>query len=83
VIPRGRNRLAAAQIWFANGQRHRDYLIFHQTPHFAGKEVRPGRWWARSMPATVAPGALDLRKPEQARKLEAALVGLDLEALRK
>jgi DNA invertase Pin-like site-specific DNA recombinase len=78
VIPRGRVRLAAAQIWFAGGKRCRDYLIAH-TPAMANAKARtPGGWWARSLAGVPGAGDLDLRKPAHAKRLEAALAKVAL-----
>jgi DNA invertase Pin-like site-specific DNA recombinase len=75
VVPRGRDRLCAVQIWFADGKRHRDYLILHRPPK-ANKAARvEGGWWARSLASTVKAGDLDLRKRDHAKRLEKALAG--------
>lgn len=39
--------------------------------------TRPSHWWARSLASATDTGKLDLRKPEHARKLEAALAVID------
>jgi DNA invertase Pin-like site-specific DNA recombinase len=88
VVPRGRDRLAAVQVWFAEGNRRRDYIILHR-PGSGGRlssdspqrrqPAKPAQWWARSL-AELAPGDLDLRKIKDARQLEAALAGADLSA---
>jgi DNA invertase Pin-like site-specific DNA recombinase len=79
VVPRGIDRLAAVQVWFAGGERHRDYLIFHRPAKSNGKKRVEGAWWARSL-ADAAPGGLDLRKRDHARRLEKALAAVDLQA---
>jgi DNA invertase Pin-like site-specific DNA recombinase len=79
AVPRGLDRLAAVQIWFAGGE-HRDYLIVHRPPLRTPQFRRPGGWWARSLADAAALGDLDLRKPTDAKKLEAALAALDLGA---
>jgi hypothetical protein len=82
VVPRGRDRLAAVQIWFAGGAKHRDYLILHRPPK-ANKSARTdGGWWCVSL-ADVAGqlGPRDLRQRADALKLEALLAGVGLEAL--
>jgi DNA invertase Pin-like site-specific DNA recombinase len=82
VVPRGRDRLAALQIWFAGGKRHRDYIVLHKVPR-ANRSARvEGGWWARSLPPELAGGqALDLRKPAHAQALEKRLQNLDLAEL--
>jgi DNA invertase Pin-like site-specific DNA recombinase len=79
-VARGRDRVCAVQIWFADGKRHRDYLIFHRPARSGGRAggSTPGCSWARSL-ADVAPGGLDLRKRDHARRLEKALAALPLE----
>jgi DNA invertase Pin-like site-specific DNA recombinase len=66
IVPRGRNRVCVLQIWFAGGNRHRDYIIWHN-PRDAG-DVRPF-----SFADVAKPGELDLRKRAHARRLEKAL----------
>jgi DNA invertase Pin-like site-specific DNA recombinase len=82
VVPRGRDRLAAVRVQFADHGRapHRDYLILHRPPTKNARGGKPGSWWARSLADVVALGPLDLRNPEHARKLEAALAARNLDA---
>jgi hypothetical protein len=78
VVPKGRDRLCAVQIWFQGGERHRDYLIWHR-PARANKSARTEcQWWARSLTDVVNPGALDLRRRDHAKRLEAALASVNL-----
>jgi DNA invertase Pin-like site-specific DNA recombinase len=72
VMPRGRDRLAAVQIWFAGGECHRDYLIFHRPPKANQSARAPGCTSVRSLADVVKLGPLDLRKREDARRLAAA-----------
>jgi DNA invertase Pin-like site-specific DNA recombinase len=76
VVRCGRVRLCAVQVWFADGESHRDYLIYH-LPKANGQARQEGRWWARSLAEVAAPGDLDLRRRADARKLEAVLAALD------
>src|SRR5262249_45729217 len=46
VVPRGNDRLCAAQIWFAGGERCRSYIIYHSPPN--RMKGTQWRWWARS-----------------------------------
>jgi DNA invertase Pin-like site-specific DNA recombinase len=71
VVPRGLTRLVAVQVYF-DGDGHRDYLIYYQPPHYSFAGHREGRWWARSLKEELATG-LDLRDPDHAAQLEAAL----------
>jgi DNA invertase Pin-like site-specific DNA recombinase len=80
-IGRGRDRLCAVQVWFAGGERHRDYLIYHRPPLANAWGRWPGRWWARSLASVVRPGELDLRDQGHARQLEELLSAIDLDAL--
>jgi DNA invertase Pin-like site-specific DNA recombinase len=77
VVPRGHDRLAAVQVFFAEGGRRRDYLILHRPPKANNWGRQDGGWWARSL-ASVAPANLDLRRSKDARSLEAALSKVDL-----
>jgi DNA invertase Pin-like site-specific DNA recombinase len=80
TVPRGRDRLIALQLWFASGKRRRDYLIVHRPggPGFAARQE--ATWECRSLSTVPKAGDLDLRKPEDAAKLEAGLSSLDLSA---
>ena len=71
--------LAAVQIWFAGGERRRDYLILHRPPKANAKSRTPGCVRGESKAQLAA--KLDLRKPTDARKLERMLAGVDLETL--
>jgi DNA invertase Pin-like site-specific DNA recombinase len=83
VIPRGIERLCAAQIHFAGGKR-REYLIYHRPArgNAAARAERHG--WVGAL-AKVAPaaGALDFGKLTKSQRtaLEALLSGLDLGGL--
>jgi DNA invertase Pin-like site-specific DNA recombinase len=77
VVPRGRDRLCAVQIWFAGGERRRDYLIFHRPARANQHGHAEGRWWARSFADVASPGDYDLRRREDARQLEQHLTALD------
>jgi DNA invertase Pin-like site-specific DNA recombinase len=77
-VPRDGNRLCACQVWFAGGERHRDYIILSQPPKANGRGWRQeGRWWARSLADTVTADDLDLRQPKDVQALEAKLQQLD------
>jgi DNA invertase Pin-like site-specific DNA recombinase len=72
IVSRGRDRLAAVQVYFAGGGRHRDYLIWHRPTTANGSARKEGRWWVRSFADAGLP-ALDLRRRDHARELEADL----------
>ena len=77
VVPQGRDRLAAVQMWFAGGEKHRDYLIFHRPPKANAASRTAGGWWARSMEDIVKPGSFDLRNRDHAAQLEVALLAVE------
>jgi DNA invertase Pin-like site-specific DNA recombinase len=81
VVPRGRDRLCAAQVWFAGSDRRRDYLILDRPARSNQTVRRKAEWWAWSLADVVNPGDLDLRNRADAAKLEAALLALDPEEL--
>src|SRR5207302_715025 len=81
VVPRGQTRLFAVQVWFAEGKRHRDYLILHQAAKANGRTRTEAYWRACSLSEVIQPGALDLRKREDAARLETGLLALDLTTL--
>jgi DNA invertase Pin-like site-specific DNA recombinase len=79
VVPRGRNRLCAAQVWFTGGKEHRDYLILHQSARGNGKGREEGHWHARSLPPAAAKGvSLDLRRRAEAEQLATTLATIAL-----
>jgi hypothetical protein len=79
VVPSGRDRVAAVQVWFAGGAhgvRHRDYVIYHRAALAAGdghKVRRPSSWEVRTFASTGVDGA-DLRDPKATVELERLLV---------
>jgi DNA invertase Pin-like site-specific DNA recombinase len=77
LLGRGKLRVAAVQFWFTGGA-HRDYLIVHQAATGGSVGVRSARWWVRSLKQASASANFDLRKPEDARELEAELAAADL-----
>jgi DNA invertase Pin-like site-specific DNA recombinase len=81
VVPRGHDRLCAVQIWFAGGERHRDYLIFHRPARGSRSSRIEGGWQAWSLADVADPGDLDLRKKKDAQALGRLLAALDLDEL--
>jgi DNA invertase Pin-like site-specific DNA recombinase len=79
VMPRGRVRLCAAQVYFHDGGR-RDYLLLHRSPAGNQHKSTPGSSWARSL-ADVVPDQVDLRVKKDGRAVEAVLLGLDLSGI--
>jgi hypothetical protein len=77
-VGRGRQRLAAVQIWFTGGAR-RDYLILHRPAQGGALAPRPADWWVRSLASVPQAGDLDLRKRGDARELERVLEAVDLD----
>ncbi len=78
IVPRGIARLVAVQVWFAGGTAHRDYLILYRPPHYSRTHgVLKGGKWAKDFAAAAG---LDLRKREDAVKVEGLLQRLDLKA---
>jgi hypothetical protein len=78
---RGGDRLAVAQVWFAGGGRHRDYIVLHRPVRNNGTVRQEGGWWARSLAEVAAPGDLDLHDRGQAEGLARDLEKIDLAAL--
>jgi DNA invertase Pin-like site-specific DNA recombinase len=77
IVPKGRDRLCVAQVWFAGGARRRDYVIHNRPPKSNGSAHVPGSWEARSLTDVVALGPLDLRKPADVAELEKAMLAVD------
>jgi DNA invertase Pin-like site-specific DNA recombinase len=83
VVKRGRDRLAAVQVWFKKDGNvrkvtNRDYLIFHRCPRANALCRVEGEWWVRDFAITAMPGDLDLRRRADAAKLEKALTAVPL-----
>jgi hypothetical protein len=82
VVPHGRDRLCAAQVWFADNLRQRSYLIFSKAGWSNGRERREGQWWARSFAdAGLGASDLDFRDRGHAQRLADALTAADLSFL--
>jgi DNA invertase Pin-like site-specific DNA recombinase len=79
--PRWRDRLCAVQVWFAGGERHRDYLIYYRPAGANGAGYMPAVWRASSLAKLAAPDDLDLRRREDAEALARLLESLALEKL--
>jgi hypothetical protein len=77
VVPRGKDRLAAVQVWFTGGEHCRDYLIYSKSAGCG----RQGSWLACSLADAAQLGPCDLRNRADAHKLEALLATVGLEAL--
>lgn len=77
VVARKKKRVAAVQIWFADGKRHRDYLIVSVPAKSNGITRTEASDYVRSLPSTKK--TFDLRKPEHAAALEKLLERIDLD----
>jgi hypothetical protein len=71
VVPRGRDRLAAVQIWFDAGHC-RTYLVLHRPPKSNGRSTQDGRWAAVSW---AVGRETDLRDAEELPLVEQVLQG--------
>jgi DNA invertase Pin-like site-specific DNA recombinase len=83
IVPRGRDRLCAVQIYFQGSHQgeHRDFLIFHRAPWGNARARRAGQCKVASLASACRPGELDLRKSDHATRLEKTLAALDLQKL--
>jgi hypothetical protein len=79
IVPRGRDRLCAVQIWFAARKQHRDYLILNRLPTANGASRTAGQWRVRSLPIAIKSRKLDFRKPAHVQWLEPEMAALDLD----
>jgi hypothetical protein len=81
VVPRGKDRFAAVQIWFDGGRKHRDYLIFYQPPNGYSRKCPDGDWWVKSLAEALGDGevGLDLRRRDHADKLRIVLESAPLD----
>jgi hypothetical protein len=82
VVPRNRVRLAAVQIWFAGGKKHRDYLIYYLPPRGNQYSHKEGGSWCCSLAEAGVSEVADLRQRSEAREVESALAGVDVETLK-
>lgn len=73
-------RIAAVQVWFAGGE-HRDYLIVHRNGFRTAAASRQSETHVRSLALPGLPGEMDLRNPDHARELEAALSTVDIDGI--
>jgi DNA invertase Pin-like site-specific DNA recombinase len=78
IVPRGMTRLCCVQFFFSGGGR-RDYLIVHRPARAGFGERKKASWSARSFTSPAGDGALDLRDPDHAQRLEKVLSTLPLE----
>ncbi|HEY7327954.1 MAG TPA: recombinase family protein [Gemmataceae bacterium] len=83
VVPRGRDRLAAVQLWFSGGEKHREYLILHQPPIANASARTDGVRVSGSLDIIAEPFDLDLHRRDHAAKLETILMKLDTNSLKK
>jgi hypothetical protein len=77
VKAKGKYRMAAVQIWFAGGKRHRDYLIVHRPARGNASGKYPAGRCALSFAGVALADDLDLRDPADARRLEKVLLEMD------
>ncbi|MCI0460132.1 MAG: recombinase family protein [Gemmataceae bacterium] len=81
-VARGRDRVCAVQLWFADGERQRGYMIVHRPPKSDGRGgATNGAWRVGALASVADSDTLDLRKLASARKLEARLAAVDVETL--
>jgi DNA invertase Pin-like site-specific DNA recombinase len=78
IVPRGRRRLLAAQVFFADGRGQRSYLVSYKAGWGSGHAKGEAEWEAAALDPEFGTD-LDLRKADHARRLEAALLAADLE----
>jgi DNA invertase Pin-like site-specific DNA recombinase len=82
IVPRGRVRLAGVQVFFKGGNLCRSYLIIHHAPWGGPNgEQREAHCQCGSLADVAKLGPRDLRKPDDAQKLETMLAGVNVETL--
>jgi DNA invertase Pin-like site-specific DNA recombinase len=81
VVPRGRDRVAALQVFFRESGLCRDYLMWFSPGRSYGESRVEPVCKVGSLAEAVGKGDLDLRDRSHALALEAELLALDLEAL--
>ncbi|HEY7157293.1 MAG TPA: recombinase family protein [Gemmataceae bacterium] len=78
IVRRGVDRLAWVQVWFAGGDRRRDFLIYYRPARGNVTKKTPACVKVESKMLTAP---IDLRTPADARKLESYLAAEDVETL--
>jgi hypothetical protein len=78
VVPRGRDRLCLAQIWFNDRMRNRAYVMFHQTTKANGAARTEGEWAVRSWLEVTGEHDPDLRRKKDVMQAEKILTSLDM-----
>jgi DNA invertase Pin-like site-specific DNA recombinase len=73
VVSHGKRRQCAAQIWFTDCKKHRDYLITHDPAQANQTTKTAGQWYVTSFAEAGLPEHLDLRDPVQTQQLEQEL----------
>jgi DNA invertase Pin-like site-specific DNA recombinase len=74
----GKDRICAVQVFFAEGDSRRDYLIFNAPPRSDGRgKSKGGASWVRSLATVVRDDDFDLRCPADARELAGVLARVD------
>ena len=81
VVARGRDRLAAVQVWFAGGKKSRGYFIRHRPVRSNALVRKDDELLVGSLAKVMKPGGLDLRNPTDAAALAAQLEAIDLKEL--
>lgn len=72
-VARGRSRVAAVQVWFKDGARHRDFCIRYTSGRGNAQTQTAASWEALSAAWSTAPGDIDLRNPADAAAVENVL----------
>jgi hypothetical protein len=83
VVPRGKTRWCAVQVFFNDNQRCRSYLIYYRAAVATPQARKESMWWVRSFAQADIKGDLDLRNREHVQRLERQLNALPLEAVRE
>lgn len=79
VVPRGRTRLCAVQIYFEDTEQVRSYLIIHKPAKANASARQDASWACRSFEGAHTPESFDLRNRKDAATLESLLRGIDCE----
>lgn len=79
VVPRGRDKVAACQLRFADGQSCRTYVILHRRAQGNQHGRQEGDSWVRSVKNSSTIGRLDLRDRKHVRQLEELLRTTEVE----
>jgi hypothetical protein len=81
IVPRGRDRLLACQMFFADKERHREYLICHRSARGNARARSEARTRVGSLADVMKRGDLNMRREDDVLACEERLLAEDIDKL--